>query len=116
VFTKRRAIVPIPTFYEWRRREGAPKQPVAIARADGSPLALAGLWESCRCAGGEMTWKFCILTTTSTRDMDIVHDRMPVVFSWLLQPGEAQRQRDCANLGAVVIQQNEHQFTANLGF
>jgi putative SOS response-associated peptidase YedK len=65
---------------------------------------------------GEVTRTFCILTTTSNRDMDIVHDRMPVVFAWLLQPGEAQWQRDCAHLGAVVIQQNEHQFTGNLGF
>ena len=37
-FAKRRAIVPVTAFYEWRRREGEPKQPFAIGRADGLPL------------------------------------------------------------------------------
>ena len=44
-FAKRRAVVVVEAFYEWRRPEGQPKQPFAIARADGSPLALAVLWE-----------------------------------------------------------------------
>jgi len=43
-FAKRRAIMVIKVFYELRRPEGQPKQPFTIARADGSPLALA----SCR--------------------------------------------------------------------
>jgi putative SOS response-associated peptidase YedK len=32
------------TFYEWKVIEGG-KQPYAIAREDGQPIAFAGLWE-----------------------------------------------------------------------
>lgn len=91
-FAKRRAIIPVTAFYEWRRREGQPKQPFAIARADGSPLALAGLWERFKWPSGEVTRTFCFLTTTSNRDVDIVHDRMPVVLEpadWPVWLGEA---------------------------
>ena len=52
-FAKRRAIVPVTAFYEWRSREGEPKQPFAIGRADRSPLALAGLWEGWKGADGK---------------------------------------------------------------
>ncbi|MDQ2802251.1 MAG: SOS response-associated peptidase [Pseudomonadota bacterium] len=73
-FAKRRAIIPMRAFYEWRRREGQPKQPFAIARADGSPLALAGLWEGFKSASGEVTRTFAILTTTANRPMRDLHD------------------------------------------
>ena len=92
-FAKRRAIVVIEAFYEWRRPEGQPKQPFAIARGDGSPLALAGLWEGFKGATGEITRTFCIVTTSSNRLMEMVHDRMPVVLQpadWPLWLGEAE--------------------------
>ena len=78
-FKRRRAIVPITAFFEWKRDQPV-KQPYAIARADGSPLALAGLWEGYRGADGEVVRTFCILTTTSNRIMQEVHDRMPVIL------------------------------------
>ena len=34
-------------FYEWKAIEGG-KQPYAIARQDGQPMAFAGLWEGFR--------------------------------------------------------------------
>ncbi|WP_158744976.1 SOS response-associated peptidase family protein [Acidisphaera sp. L21] len=74
---KRWAIVPAEVFYDWGRPEGQLKQPFAIARAGGSPLALAGLWEGFKWASGEVTRTFCLLTTSSDRDMLSVHDRMP---------------------------------------
>jgi putative SOS response-associated peptidase YedK len=55
-------------------------------------LALAGLWEWFKWPSGEVTRTFCILTTTSNRDVDIVHDRMPVVLEpadWPVWLGEA---------------------------
>ncbi len=44
-FAARRCIVPADAFYEWKR-DGKLKQPFAIARADGAPLAFGGIWES----------------------------------------------------------------------
>ena len=49
-FAKRRCIVPADGFYEWKRRARAQKakQPFYIHRADGEPLAFAGLWAEWR--------------------------------------------------------------------
>ncbi len=92
-YAKRRAIIPITAFYEWRRREGEPKQPFAIGRADRSPLALAGLWEGWKGADGEVVRSFCILTTAANAVMRSVHDRMPMILEsadWPLWLGEAE--------------------------
>lgn len=44
-YAPRRCIVPATAFYEWHpaNATGKPKQPFAIARADGEPMAFAGL-------------------------------------------------------------------------
>ena len=92
-FAKRRAIVVMEAFYEWRRPEKQPKQPFAIARADGSPLGLAGLWEGFKGASGEVIRTFCLLTTSSNQLMGTIHDRMPVVLQpadWPLWLGETE--------------------------
>ncbi|WP_419730209.1 SOS response-associated peptidase [Lichenicola sp.] len=84
----RRCIVPMVAFYEWALGE-KPKQPYAFARADGQPLALAGLWESWTDPAGELIRTFVIITTAANATLAPVHDRMPVVLevedwgSWL---------------------------------
>ena len=79
-FAKRRCLVPADAFYEWRR-DGALKQPMAIARADGAPLALGGLWESWTDpASGHVTRTFCIVTTAPNATMATIHNRMPLVL------------------------------------
>ena len=45
---RRRCIVPVDGFYEWRRMPDSKKQPYYIVGTDGAPLAFAGLWESWR--------------------------------------------------------------------
>jgi putative SOS response-associated peptidase YedK len=46
-YARRRCIVPVDGFFEWRAMKGArAKQPYAIAIKDGSPFGLAGLWEN----------------------------------------------------------------------
>jgi len=42
-FERRRCLVPVDNFYEWKKT-GTGKQPYALA--DRSIMALAGLWES----------------------------------------------------------------------
>ena len=45
-YAKRRCIVPVESFFEWRAMKGARvKQPYAVAMKDGTPFAIAGLWE-----------------------------------------------------------------------
>ncbi len=45
---RRRCLVPAGAFYEWQKTGGKARIPWAVARADGQPLALAGLWEGWR--------------------------------------------------------------------
>src|SRR5205085_12147717 len=69
------------------------KQPYAIARADGQPLSLAGLWDGWKDAEGKWLHTFTILTTTPNSVMAEIHSRMPVILDakdyavWL---GEAE--------------------------
>jgi putative SOS response-associated peptidase YedK len=81
----RRCLVPADAFYEWKAMPDG-KQPYAIARADGSPLAFAGLWEGWRSPGGETLQTFTIVTTSANAEMSRLHDRMPVVLEQIDWP------------------------------
>jgi putative SOS response-associated peptidase YedK len=92
-FKKRRCLVPCDAFYEWKALADR-KQPYAIARADGAPLALAGLWEGWRDPSGEVLRSFTIMTTTANADMAGLHHRMPVILEeedWRTWLGEVPR-------------------------
>ena len=89
---RRRAIIPIDAFYEWQARPGtaagkAPKQPWAIRRVDGQPMAAAGLWEVWRSPTDpdEILHTCAIVTTEPNEVTSPIHDRMPVLldrWSW----------------------------------
>ncbi len=86
-FKKRRCLVPISGFYEWKVIEGAAKgkakQPYYITSSDGEPLVLAGLWESWRDPSADQAQSiesFTILTTSPNELMATFHDRMPVII------------------------------------
>jgi putative SOS response-associated peptidase YedK len=87
---RRRCLVPADAFYEWRAMADG-KQPYAIARQDGTPMAFAGLWEGWRAPDGTAMRTFAILTTAANTTMSILHDRMPVVLEedhWPVWLGE----------------------------
>ena len=93
-FARRRCLVPATAFYEWQApppgRTG--KLPWAIARADGAPLAFAGLWEGWRGPDGAVLRSFVILTTPANAALAPVHERMPAILerdTWPLWLGEA---------------------------
>ena len=69
-FARRRCILPIDGFYEWRAIKGAKvKQPYAIAMKDRSPFGLAGLWENWKePATGEWIRTFCRHYSAGKRD------------------------------------------------
>jgi putative SOS response-associated peptidase YedK len=90
-FAQRRCLVPANAFYEWKSTEDG-KQPYAIARLDGQPMAFAGLWEGFRWPSGEVTRTFTIVTTDANADVANVHNRMPVILEaedWPVWVGEA---------------------------
>ncbi len=79
-FRRWRILVPVDAFYEWSPPSpGSPKQPYAFKRADGRPLALAGLREYWRGPDGTELRSATIITTVAGPDMP-VHDRQPVVL------------------------------------
>lgn len=81
----RRVVVPASHFYEWRK-VGDQRLPMAVSRADGRPLNLAGVLDSWK--GAVAT---TILTTRPNADIAALHNRMPVVLSdddaatWVLE-------------------------------
>jgi putative SOS response-associated peptidase YedK len=89
-FAARRCIIPADCFYEWQTLVGG-KQPYAIARRDGAPLALGGIWEGWRSADGEVIRSFAIITTAASAEMRALHERMPLLLEpadWPLWLGE----------------------------
>ncbi len=85
--------MPAAAFYEWRTGAGSSKRPFAVARADGTPLALAGVWEGWRAPTGEVERTFAIITTDANALMAPIHNRMPVVIEaadWPVWLGEAE--------------------------
>jgi putative SOS response-associated peptidase YedK len=93
-FRKRRCLVPMDGFYEWRS-EGRAKQPFACALASGEPMACAGLWEGWKQPDGEWLRTFTILTCAAAGRQALLHDRMPVILpraawdAWLADEDEA---------------------------
>ena len=101
-FQRRRCLVPVDNFYEWRKTATG-KQPYAIALADRGVMALAGLWESWRSPAGERVRSFAIVTTTPNTLCAELHDRMPVVLAaedWPVWLGEEPA--DTARLKAML--------------
>jgi putative SOS response-associated peptidase YedK len=89
-FQRRRCLVPVDNFYEWKKTETG-KQPYAIALADRGLMALAGLWENWRSPAGEWVRSFAIVTTEPNELCAGLHDRMPVVLArdnWPVWLGE----------------------------
>ena len=95
LLAKRRCIVPMDGFYEWKpgqpggplTKAGKPvKQPVYIHSISGEPLAVAGLWTAWRDkqapAGENQPWlhSCTIITTDANATMAPVHDRMPAIL------------------------------------
>jgi putative SOS response-associated peptidase YedK len=87
---RRRCLFPADGFYEWKR-DGEKKQPYFVRLKSGAPMAFAGLWESWMGPNGEEQESAAIVTTTASRSIAHIHDRMPVIvppeaFDFWLDP------------------------------
>lgn len=79
---KRRCLVVVDAFYEWKRvgeGKNAVKTPYAIRRKDGLPLVFAGLWDQWESPDGHLLRSCTIITTGPNKLMATIHDRMPVL-------------------------------------
>jgi putative SOS response-associated peptidase YedK len=75
-YLRRRCILPADGFYEWDRD----KQPWFITRADGLPLAMAGIWESWHGPEALVIRTCAVITTAANPLVSAVHARMPVIL------------------------------------
>jgi putative SOS response-associated peptidase YedK len=96
-FAKRCCLIPADGYYEWYLptspdapvgKGGKPlKQPFFIHPADGSSLAMAGLYEwwhdSTREEGDPAAWRLTctVITTEASDDVGRIHDRMPMTIA-----------------------------------
>jgi putative SOS response-associated peptidase YedK len=89
-FERRRCLLPASGYYEWASpAETGAKQPFYLARADGSVLVLAGLYEFWRDAVGAFWRTTTVITTDAADEPGRIHHRTPMTVapedwaSWL---------------------------------
>jgi putative SOS response-associated peptidase YedK len=94
-FARRRCLVVVDGFYEWRTEPGR-KRPHRIRLRTEAPFTLAAIWE--RWKGGSEPLESCAIVTTAANPVvDAIHARMPVIVPpadrrrWL-DPGAAATQ------------------------
>ncbi len=76
---KRRCLVPLDGFYEWKRH-GTTKTPYRIHFKDDRLFAVAGLWEKWIDPAGKTVFSFTILTQPPNELMADIHNRMPAIL------------------------------------
>lgn len=99
LINRRRALVAVSGFYEWRRDEGG-RQPYYFHAPCGEPLVLAGLWDIWYDAEGRALRTFTIITTEANNAVTAVHHRMPVT----LIPGAWEEWLSPASLSAQRLE------------
>ncbi|WP_434741589.1 SOS response-associated peptidase [Micromonospora sp. SH-82] len=77
-FARRRCLVPADGWYEWTRTETG-KQAYFLTPADGSVLALAGIWSTWEGSDGPLD-TVSVLTTAAVGRLTEVHERMPLLL------------------------------------
>lgn len=87
----RRCIIPASGFYEWSEGPGGSRLPWYFIRADGEPMALAGVWQRWERDGAALD-TCAIVSTEAGPGMADLHHREPVMVEpsdWPLWLGEA---------------------------
>lgn len=101
-FERRRCLIPVDGFYEWKRSARS-KQPFHFGMKDDSLFAFAGIWDRWRSPQGQVVESCAIITTAPNELLSDVHDRMPVILrpgdyrEWLVAPAS-----DCGRLGNLL--------------
>lgn len=83
-FQRRRGLMPVDGFYEWRR-DGRASTPFLIRRPDGGPFAFPALWETWASADGSEIDTAALMTTEATGALQTIHPRAPIILdpkSW----------------------------------
>ena len=71
---------------------------MCVRPKDGEPIAFAGLWETWIGPNGEELETAAIITTNASRDLAVLHERMPVI----VPPDAFDFWLDCRNVDALT--------------
>ena len=88
----RRGLVIASGFYEWTKAADGARDPWYITASDGSPLAMAAVWQDWQAPEGDRLRSCASVTTVANDTMSAIHHRMPVILApgdWPLWLGEA---------------------------
>ncbi len=88
---RRRCLIPADGYYEWQA-SGPRKRPHFLHRRDGSPIGLAGLAETWIGPNGEELDTVAIIAAPASRDLAILHHRVPVA----IRPADFDHWLDCS--------------------
>jgi putative SOS response-associated peptidase YedK len=81
-YRRRRCILPVDGFFEWKAIKGKAKQAYAIAMKHGYPFGLGGIWENWKDPiSGEWIRTFAIITTDANKLVAEIHDRIPLIVA-----------------------------------
>ncbi|KZM28543.1 uncharacterized protein EKO05_0005994 [Ascochyta rabiei] len=79
---QKRCIIIAQGFYEWlKKNNGKEKIPYLTKRKDGQLMCFAGLWDRVQFEdSNEPLYTYTIITTNSNKQLNFLHDRMPVIL------------------------------------
>jgi putative SOS response-associated peptidase YedK len=97
-----RVLLPASAFFEWQGVTGArgAKVKYRIARKDGDMFGLAGLYDIWTAPSGEELTTCTIITTTPNKEVQPIHDRMPVIL--LPEDEDAWLDPDMTEVAAIT--------------
>lgn len=75
---QKRCLVLADSFYEWKPY-GKKKLPYRIMMKNEELMIMAGIWDTWK-QGNDIFKTFSILTTLPNKEMEMIHNRMPVIF------------------------------------
>lgn len=93
-FAKRRCLVPIDGFFEWKR-SGKQSLPFHVHRRGNGIFTLGGIWDTWLAPNGMHVTSFSIITTPPVPPITELKNRMPLIVSkhdwaeWLNAPSDA---------------------------
>lgn len=98
-FAKRRGLIVVNSYYEWRANARGPKTPFRIHRTDDGPFTIAALWE--RWGPRDTRLETCaVITTDANQTMGRIHDRMPIIVA----ESDADAWLDAGTAQAMIAQ------------
>jgi putative SOS response-associated peptidase YedK len=80
-FEKRRCIIPMSGFFEWKNEGTKRKKPFCIRLKDEPIMSVAGIWEHWKSKDAtDEVYSFAIITTDANSLVQEIHNRMPVIL------------------------------------